>query len=949
MSEAPRDAVAMGRAAWERGEAEAAKGNVPAARSWLERARRMVPADQNLAFALGLMRLRDGDAAEAALLFHDIATVHGGRECWAALTHCALALNDVARARAALHALLSAYALDPGTESLAARLLEEGAIPAWCGLRDDGSLGGDTGGADIYLDGRKIRRLPPDWHAARAIELKRAGAPLFGSPIDVAAIRRTQGFVRADGGTLAGWAWHPRAPDTDPVLRILDASGALLAKVSAHDLSAPVSGAAPLARPRGFSVTGLPSGMLRVLGRDGRDLLGSPLSITLAALPKPPRKRSRTVTAQGAVCIVIPVHGGPETTLACIASVLATRRNADRVVVVNDASPTPALVAALTGRARAGDIVLLSSCPDEPSRNIGFPGAANAGMRAASGQDVLLLNSDTQVFPGWVQALQDAAYSAPDIGTATPLSNDASIFSYPDAAASNPMPSPEEGARLATLAAAANAGLVVEAPTAHGFCMFIRADCLAATGLFREDVFAQGYGEENDFTERARLAGYRHVAVPAAYVAHVGGVSFGTGRADLLHRNLALLDRLHPSYAGRVAAFMAADLLRPARTRLDAARLHDAPANKGAVLLVTHGRGGGTARLLRDRVADLSGQGYRPVKLVGHDGRTTIEAEGATFPNLSFALPNDMAALVAVLAPLRPVALELHQLLGHDHGVTELARQFGIPTDIWLHDYGWLCPRVSFVTGAGRFCGEAPPDVCETCVAESSRVLLDPIAPADLRRRSAADLAAARRITVSDADVATRLRRHFPGIAPVIAAWENDLALPGRDPKPRGDTLLVAVVGAIGLAKGFDTLLACARDAAARALPLSFIVVGYTNDDQALLDTGRAFVTGEFSAGESTALIRAQGADLAFLPSVWPETWCFALTDVWKAGLDAAVFDIGVPAARVRRTGRGWVLPLGLPAPRLNQALLNLQPLADRSVPQHSVQARTAPRLSGAR
>jgi GT2 family glycosyltransferase len=949
MSEVPRDAAAMGRAAWERGEVEAAAGNISAGRRWLERARRMVPADRNLAFALGLMRLRDGDPGGATILFQEIATVHGGRESWAALVHCALAMNDVSGARSALLRLLSAYALDPGTESLAARLLEVGAISAWCGLRDDGSLGGDLAGAQICLDGRKIRRLPSDWHAARAIEVRRCNAPLFGSPIDVAAISRTQGFVRADGGTLSGWAWHPHAPDTDPVLHILDGSGALLTQVTAHDLSAPVSGAAPLARPRGFSVSGLPHGMLRVLGRAGRDLLGSPLSLTLAALPKRPRKRSRSVPVQGPVCIVMPVHSGLETTLACIDSVLAARRNADRVVVVNDASPDPALVAALTDRAGAGDIELLSSCPNEPGRNIGFPGAANTGMRAAVGQDVLLLNSDTLVFAGWIQALQHAAHSAPDIGTATPLSNDASIFSYPDASKPNPMPSPEQGARLASLAATANAGLLVEVPTAHGFCMFIRADCLAATGPFREDVFSQGYGEENDFTERARLAGYRHVAVPEVYVAHIGGVSFGAGRMDLLHRNLALLDRMHPTYAARVAAFMATDLLRPARTRLDTARLRDAPPNKGAVLLVTHGRGGGTARVVRDRIADLNGQGFRPILLVGQDGMTSIEAEGSAFPNLSFALPNDMAALVAALAPLRPAALELHQLLGHDHSITALARHFAIPTDIWLHDYGWLCPRVSFVTGAGRFCGEAPPDVCEICVAESSRVLLDPIAPADLRRRSAADLAAARQITVSDDDVAIRLRRHFPGIAPVIRPWENDNALPARETRPRGDTLLVAVVGAIGLAKGFETLLACARDAAARALPLSFIVIGYTNDDQALLDTGRAFVTGEFAPDESTTLIRTQRADMAFLPSVWPETWCYALTDVWKAGLDAAVFDIGVPAARVRRTGRGWVLPLGLPAPRVNEALLNLQPLADRSVPQHSVAAQTAPRIPGAR
>jgi glycosyltransferase involved in cell wall biosynthesis len=134
----------------------------------------------------------------------------------------------------------------------------------------------------------------------------------------------------------------------------------------------------------------------------------------------------------------------------------------------------------------------------------------------------------------------------------------------------------------------------------------------------------------------------------------------------------------------------------------------------------------------------------------------------------------------------------------------------------------------------------------------------------------------------------------------------------------------VAVVGAIGLEKGFEVLLACARDAAERDLALEFVVVGYTVDDTALLATGRAFVTGEFARAEAATLIAAQGAQLAFLPSVWPETWCYALSDAWAAGLSAAVFAIGTPADRVRAQGRGWVLPLGLPADRVNEVLLSL-------------------------
>ena len=142
----------------------------------------------------------------------------------------------------------------------------------------------------------------------------------------------------------------------------------------------------------------------------------------------------------------------------------------------------------------------------------------------------MLLNSDTLVAPGWLERLRQAAYAAPDIGTATPLSNSASILSYPGPAEANPMSDIADTARLTMLAHKANAGSVVDIPVAVGFCMYIRRDCLDSVGLFRTDLFAQGYGEENDFCLRARHLGWRHVAAPGVFVAHAGGALVRAGR-----------------------------------------------------------------------------------------------------------------------------------------------------------------------------------------------------------------------------------------------------------------------------------------------------------------------------------------------------------------------------------------------------------------------------------
>jgi glycosyltransferase involved in cell wall biosynthesis len=246
----------------------------------------------------------------------------------------------------------------------------------------------------------------------------------------------------------------------------------------------------------------------------------------------------------------------------------------------------------------------------------------------------------------------------------------------------------------------------------------------------------------------------------------------------------------------------------------------------------------------------------------------------------------------------------------------------GVPYRVCVHDYAWFCPRLVLVGGNGRYCGEPDAAGCEACVADHGRHMAEDISIAALRDRSARFLLAAERVEAPSHDVASRLRRHFPGLAIAVVPPEPDPeAVPARR-RPAGGSARVCVVGAIGVEKGYDVLLGAARDAARRRLPLDFVVVGHTIDDQRLLATERVFVTGPYRLDEAEQLIRAQGAHLALLPSVTPETWCFTLTEAWRAGLDVMAFDFGAQAERIRRTGRGWLLPPGINSAALNDALL---------------------------
>ena len=848
-----------------------------------------------------------------------------------------------------------------------------------------------------------IVTLPGGWETSGGVTATIDASPLLGSPLSPAHFRRAVGFVEAHEGGLQGWAMLPASPGSHVDLTVVsNASGKTPQSVQLC-ADAPSALVGP---PRGAMVfflarDALPAGgPLLVLAPNGEALTGSPVdpgaemqAAAFAATglrmttpgssprqklpgvcsagpakskgyaqldawrPLPaelplPRRPLHPIKSRGSppeVVIVIPIYRGAAEFAACLASVRADLAAGARIIVVDDASPDAELRDSAAAAAAQGQVELLRL-----ERNLGFPGAANSGLRQIAGRDAILLNSDTLVPPGWIERLWTTAWSSPDIGSVTPLSNDATILSYPDVRGVNAIPDLRATLQLDRACQVASPSGTVDLPTAVGFCMFLRHDCLSEVGLLREDAFAQGYGEENDWCLRARRLGWRHVAALDLFVAHVGGRSFGSAKAALTERNGRILNRLHPGYDALIKTFVTRDPIAAARRRTDEVRWVQDRRKAGAIVMISHGRGGGVDRHLRERAAEIAALGLRPILIEpapddensdrrGMGSRCCVLSDGQPgvtdlpYPNLRFALPDELDVVVALLRaePVRRV--EIHHLLGHAPEIAGLSDRLGVPTTVHIHDYAWLCPRISLLGREGHHCSEPVPEACDTCVDGLGSPKNMPVDAAALRRNSGAIFARADRIIVSCQDVADRIRRHFPEVVPEIKPWAvvsnlTDVGSPMKL-RPRSGAATIGIVGAIGPEKGFDVLLACARDAARRKLPLRFVLVGYSSDDDRLMRTGAAFVTGRFAEGEATELLHAHAAEFGFVPSVVPETWCYALSNLWGAGLRVAAFNLGAQAERIRAAGGGLLLPLGSAAAAINDALLaELRPMVEKTV-----------------
>jgi len=278
--------------------------------------------------------------------------------------------------------------------------------------------------------------------------------------------------------------------------------------------------------------------------------------------------------------VIVPVFRGAEETRRCLESVLGCSARADfELIVVDDCSPEPEVVALVDTLAAAGRIHLLrNEC------NRGFVGSVNRAMALHPERDVVLLNSDTEVANDWLDRLCRAAYSATDIGTVTPFSNNGTICSYPFEDWGGEVPGTLGLAALDRLIADTLAGEHPDLPTGVGFCLYIRRACLDAVGLFDEARFGRGYGEESDFCMRARALGWRNVLAADVFVLHAGSVSFGDERIERVREAEPVIAALHPEYARNVAAFLLADPLRFLRQRISLTRAAQDPAEALAVV-----------------------------------------------------------------------------------------------------------------------------------------------------------------------------------------------------------------------------------------------------------------------------------------------------------------------------------------------------------------------------
>jgi GT2 family glycosyltransferase len=362
------------------------------------------------------------------------------------------------------------------------------------------------------------------------------------------------------------------------------------------------------------------------------------------------------------VCsIVIVTHGALPLTKLCLESVLAAApRPAFEVVIVDNGSVdgTVEYLGALVARDPRAHVVLN---PD----NRGFPAGCNQGLALARGRYLVLLNNDTMVPPGWLGRLL-APLGDEQVGLAGPVTNRIGN----EAEVPTDYVSWGGFLREASARADGHAGQVSDLSTVTMFCLAMRRDVHERLGPLDEG-YSTGLLEDDDYSMRARQAGYRLVCAEDVLIHHFGEGSFGDlypsgERSRLLDHNRQRFEerwgepwrsygrRVNPDYEGLV----------------DGVRQELGTLPKDAtVLVVSHGD---------DRLIDIPGH------RAWHFPRTPDGRWAGHHPADSAQAIAELSALVA-------------------QGATHIA--FPRPSWWWLEHYEGLAQHLAIDQGDGAVNG----------------------------------------------------------------------------------------------------------------------------------------------------------------------------------------------------------------------------------------------------
>ena len=619
------------------------------------------------------------------------------------------------------------------------------------------------------------------------------------------------------------------------------------------------------------------------------------------------------------VDVIVPVYNGIRYFEKLFAGIAKTAVPF-RLIVIDDKSPDPATYPALEAYVQKfpGSLLLQNEV------NKGFVSTVNRGFKESKSHAVIL-NTDIELPDGWLERLIRPIVMDEKVGSVTPYTNSGTICSFPRLGLDNDCFN-ELGVEKIDQAFRKIRPIYTPMPTGVGFCMALSRRALDQVGLFDDVTFEKGYGEENDWCQRAIKAGFSNVTAENLYVFHNHGGSFSSEEKLRLGKiNSQKLREKHPSYEAEVAEFCSRDPLFDLRGYLtiEVAR----STVDTAWLVFNHRLGGGADVFVRQQIRERLKQG-QGIYEVGYDYTEGAFLLTAYFGNLKTVLRFETwAELENYLSRLDLQEVCVSELVTYPKlyeklvSITEIAHSHKARLTMMMHDYFALCPVLNLLEVGPeglKYCDLPEADFCNQCLKNNPRKnYADYGSIQEWRKNWGLFLEQCDEIRCFSQSTKDLLVRAYSDQLKIRVEGHQVDYMPyfRKEHKTTGD-YRIGVVGTMAYHKGQAIVQKVVHRIDEQGIDMKIVHLGSSEEPI----EGKCFVQhGRYTPEELPRLIMQYDIDMIWIPSIVPETFSFSTSEAILMDMPLAVFDYGAPPERVRAYKKGLVLPSEDPADIISQ------------------------------
>lgn len=615
-------------------------------------------------------------------------------------------------------------------------------------------------------------------------------------------------------------------------------------------------------------------------------------------------------TSDEMIDVIVPIYNGYDYLVKLFPTLIKTNMKCN-IFLVDDKSPDARVHEIEKAFAAEHENVTILENPE----NYGFVKSVNNALQHAKNH-VALVNTDTELPEFWLERLMEPILYGDKIASSTPYSNSATIFSFPDFCYNN------EIYRNLTVDEIDSVFQLVkpkyeEAPTGVGFCMGMNKEVIQKIGTLDYETFSKGFGEENDWCQRAVKAGYKNVQVENLFVYHKHGGSFTSKeKEELLKHNVAIVSKRYPNYDNDVRHFIMRDPNKEIREVAQMLLDMKDPEHR-SVLAFDHSLGGGATAYLNGKVKPLIENGdvvtivrYR----LDQNDFEFIYNSNKFNHTYQFKTLDELLTISKYLHYDEIYINELvtYPFLAHTMDlITQLSEEHNAKLVMLFHDYFAICPSINLVGQDNKYCGFPDDSMCEQCFKQKQcDTIYQYPNVKEWQKLWKGFLSKCQEVRCFSEDTFSRVVNVYGNeLALTLVPHKVEYMFPLNKQYKINDTINIGLLGILSIHKGSNIVKEMLEELKRRNLPdVNIILIGEA-EDQSLKNYPNFKQTGRYRAEDVPQLVLENDIDMFLVPAVWPETFSYTTDEIRKMEIPVASFAIGAPASRIKAYDKGIIIP----------------------------------------